>query len=98
MQRSSGIFYAMWLPIVGLSLVGMGLSGAESRHRKLLGIFLLGIVMMGLFFMPACSSSSTTVGTCKGCTPPGTYTVTVTGTDSVNSSLSHSTQFTLTVN
>ena len=96
-HRSSGIFYATWLPIVGLSLLGMGLSSAESRHGRFLGIFLLGIVMMGLFFMPACSSSSTTVGVCSSCTPPGDYTVTVTGTDSVNHNLSHSTQLSLHV-
>jgi hypothetical protein len=97
MHRSSGIFYATWLPIVGLSLLGMGLSSAESRHGRFLGIFLLGIVMMSLFFMPACSSSSTTVGACSGCTPPGDYTVTVTGSDSVNHNLSHSTQVSLHV-
>lgn len=98
LYRSSRIFYAMWLPVLGLSVVGMGLTGAQSRRKKLFGIFLLGLLMMVLFFMPACSSSSTTVHGCVGCTPPGNYTVTVTGTDSANANLTHdSSPLTLTV-
>ena len=91
LYRSSGTFYAMWLPVLGLSLVGMGMTGAESRRKKMLGLFLLGLMMSALFFLPACSSSSTTVGGggCSGCTPPGSYTISVTGTDSANTNLKH---------
>jgi hypothetical protein len=51
-----------------------------------------------LFFLPACGSSKRHV--CTGCAPAGTYTVTVTGTDSVNATLTRSVSpaLTLTVN
>ncbi len=92
-QGSGGVFYAMWLPVVGLSLVGMRFSTADSRRKKLLGFLLLGLIMAALFFLPACGGSSNNGGGgggCTGCTPKGSYTVTVTGTDSVNSALTHS--------
>ena len=102
MQRPSSIFYAMWLPVVGLSLIGMRFSTADSRRRKLLGFLLLSLVMGMLFFLPACgggSSGGGGGGGCNGCTPAGSYTVTVTGTDSVNANLTHSgPALTLTVN
>jgi beta-propeller repeat-containing protein len=97
LYRPSSIYYAMWLPILGLSLVGMRFSSTESRRKRLLGFLLLGVVMATLFFLPACSSSGGGGGGgCTGCTAAGNYTVTVTGTDANN--LSHSTQVTLTVN
>ena len=58
MVRSSSTLYAMWLPVVGLSFVGMRFSTTNTRRRKLLGFLLLGVVMAMLFFLPACSSSS----------------------------------------
>jgi hypothetical protein len=92
----------MWLPVVGLSLIGMRFSTADSRRRKLLGFLLLSLVMGMLFFLPACgggSSGGGGGGGCNGCTPAGSYTVTVTGTDSVNANLTHSgPALTLTVN
>ena len=86
---ATGLVYAMWLPVVGLSLVGMRFSTAGSRRKKLLGFLLLGLIMAALFFLPACGSSSSGGGggSCSGCTPQGSYTVTVTGTDSA---LTHS--------
>jgi hypothetical protein len=94
-NRGAGsIFYAVWLPFVGLSLVGMRYTTAGSRRKKLLGFLLLGVMMTALFLLPACSSSSNGGGGggggCSGCTPQGTYTVTVTGTDSTNANLTHS--------
>jgi hypothetical protein len=101
-QGTGGIFFAMWLPVVGLSLVGMRFSTGDSRRKKLLGFLLLGLVMAALFFLPGCGGSSSTTGGggCSGCTPTGSYTVTVTGTDSVNASLTHAVTpaLTLTVN
>lgn len=73
--RSS--FYAMWLPIGGLALLGTGLT---SRRRKLLGLLLLGLVFTGLIFMAACGGTSSGGGGGHPGTPAGTYTVTVTGT------------------
>ncbi len=55
---ATGLVYAMWLPVVGLSLVGMRFSTAGSRRKKLLGFLLLGLIMAALFFLPACGSSS----------------------------------------
>ncbi len=99
-RNASGIYYAMWLPVVGLSLLGMRFAAPGTRKKKLLGFLLLGLIMAALFFLPACggSSSSGGGGGCTGCTPAGNYTVTVTGTDSVNTSLTHAVDLTLTVN
>jgi hypothetical protein len=105
LHRSSGILFAMWLPVLGLSLIGMRFSAGDSRRRKLMGFLLLGIVMAMLFFLPACGGSSGGGGGggggggCTGCTPAGNYTISVTGTDSANN-LSHTAipDPTLTVN
>jgi len=99
LYRSSSIFSAVWLPIFGLSLVGMRFSSRESRRKRLLGFLLLGVVMAMLFLLPACSSGSGGGGGggCTGCTPAGNYTVTVTGTDDTNASLAHTVSPSLTV-
>jgi hypothetical protein len=98
--RPSSIFYASWLPMIGLSLMGMRFSSAHSRRKKLAGLLLVGLVMTMLFFLPACGSSSHTTPPppCSGCTPAGNYTVNVTGTDS-SANLTHSlaSQLALTV-
>jgi len=95
--RPSNLFYASWLPIVGLSLVGFRLSSTGPLRKKLCGILLLGIAMVALSLLPGCSSSnSTPPPPCNGCTPAGNYTVTITGADA--NKLSHSTPVTLTVN
>jgi hypothetical protein len=86
-----------------MALVGMGFSSARTRRKKLLGFLMIGMVMTALFLMPACgggSSSSTTPppSGCSGCTPAGSYTVTITGTGTDAATTTHSTTVTLTVN
>jgi Beta-propeller repeat len=96
LYRTSRIFYAMWLPIVGLSLIGMRFSSTESRRKRLLGFLLLGLVMAMVFFLPACGGSSGGGhGGCSGCTPAGTYNITVSGQ---GGGATHSAPLTLTVN
>jgi hypothetical protein len=93
------VFYAMWLPIAGMSVVGMGFSTNRSRRKKVLGFLMIAMVMAALFIMPACGGSSGGGGGgggCAGCTPAGSYTVTITGTDA--SATTGSTQIMLTVN
>jgi Beta-propeller repeat len=69
-----GTGYAIWLPILGVGLMGVGVS---RKRRMLLGIsfaFLLGIALL----QAGCSSKSTTTTTTG--TPAGNYTVTVNAT------------------
>jgi hypothetical protein len=69
-----GITYALWLPILGVGLMGAGVS---RKRRVLLGAFFALLLGMALL-QAGCSSSSTTTTT-NG-TPAGTYTVTVNAT------------------
>ena len=93
-RRSSGFFYAMLLPLGGLTLLGAGFS---SRRKKVLGLLLLFLVISGLVFMGACGggSSSGGGGGGGGGTPAGKYTVTVTGTSGTLTA--QTTTFSLTV-
>ena len=55
-------FYALWLPIPGLALIGFGLSSGGSRRKRLLGFLLLWAALAALIIIPACggNGSSTT--------------------------------------
>jgi hypothetical protein len=95
------VFYAMWLPIAGMSLVGIAFGSAHSRRRKVLGFLMIGMVVAGLLLMPACGGSSSSGGGGGGGgggTPAGSYTVTITGTGTDTNTTTQSTQVTLTVN
>jgi hypothetical protein len=77
-QRSSRIFYAFWLPLPGLALVGLSVGSGGSRRKRLLGLLLLGLLLTGLVITPACVS---TVHLGNVGTPPGQYSIAVTGVD-----------------
>ena len=85
-------FYATWLPVGGLSLLGMGV-GASKKRRRWLALGLLGLLAAILLLQPGCGSSSQ--ATTSGGTPAGTYTITITGT---NGTVSHNTTVRLIVN
>jgi uncharacterized repeat protein (TIGR01451 family) len=73
--RIGGPFYAMWFPVSGLTLIGVGVGGKESRRRRvLMGILLAGFFALVLF-QSGCGSSSS-VTTTTG-TPAGTYNFSV---------------------
>jgi hypothetical protein len=74
--RRSGLFYAVWLPIVGMALLGR----FGSRKKKL-GFLLVLLALSGLMFLAACGGGGGNGGGGGGGgTPAGTYTITVTGT------------------
>jgi hypothetical protein len=75
--RHSSIFYAFLL-IPGIALTGFGLASPKSRRKRLSGLMLIGFVLTGLVAMPACVSY-THLGNVG--TPPGQYTVSITGID-----------------
>jgi hypothetical protein len=77
-QPSSRIFYALWLPVPGLALAGLSFGSRRSRRRRLLRLLLLGLLLTGVVVTPACVS---TVHLGNVGTPPGQYTVTLTGVD-----------------
>jgi hypothetical protein len=79
-MRRSSFFYALWLPICGLALIGAGVSRG-SRKKKLLGMLPLGLMLSGLIFLAACGGGGSQGGDDgSGSTPAGTYTITVKGT------------------
>jgi hypothetical protein len=93
---SSRIFYAMLLPLGGMTLLG---ASGVSRRKKALSLLLMLLVVSGLF-LTACGGGTSSSGTpggggTTGGTPAGSYTVTVTGTS--GSLIAQTTTFTLTV-
>lgn len=78
-------FYAVWLALPGLTLLGVG-AGSNRRRRRILGIFLFCALFALLLLQPACSGSNTQLPVSG--TPAGTYPVTITavsGTDTKSS-------------
>jgi hypothetical protein len=75
--RHSKLFYA-FLVVPGIALTGLGFGSRSSRSKRLFGLILLGLVVIGVVAMPACVSYKHlgNVGT-----PPGQYTVVITGVD-----------------
>ena len=86
----------MFLPLSGLALIGTGFGCANSRRKRVLGFLMLYAILAALLLLPACGGGGTHPAP-HGGTPPGTYNITVTGTDGT---LSHSVAppLTLTVN
>jgi hypothetical protein len=75
-------FYAIWLAVPGLALLGVG-AGGNRRRRRILGIMMFCALFAMLLLLPACSHTNTQIPVSG--TPAGTYTITVTaasGSDS----------------
>ena len=68
-------FYAIWLMVPGLTLLGVGIG---DRRRRIAGMFFLCALLSLLLFLPACSKT-TTQAPVSG-TPPGKYSVIVSAT------------------
>lgn len=88
-----GSFYAAWLPIGGLSLVGLGIGAGRKRRRWLAGAVLC-LIAGAILLQSGCGSSSSSP-TPGGGTQAGTYIVTITGSAGTGSS--HNTQVQLVV-
>ncbi len=90
-RRSAGrVFYAFWLGIPGLALVGVGASasGRKKGRRTLLGFLLLLAVGSSILILPSCNSTTAT-STSNLVTPKNTYTITLTGVDNNGNSPSN---------
>lgn len=90
-NRGTGMFYAMFLPIGGIALLG---AGSSSRRKRLFGFLLLGVILLGLLMLPACGGGNNGGGG-GTTTPPGTYNIAVSGQ---GGGAAHSATLTLKVN
>ncbi|HEX9110160.1 MAG TPA: S8 family serine peptidase [Terriglobales bacterium] len=87
------IFYAVWLPMTGLGLIGMAVMTMPGKRRRASAIVLTLLVVGVLMLVVGCGGSSHQPA--DNGTPKGTYTVTVTGT---SGNVTQTTTFSLTVN
>ena len=94
----STIFYALWLPLPALALIGAGLSTTSRLWKKLLGWLLLGMIVAAIMVTIGCGNSTNTSSSVTS-TPKNTYTFTISGTDQNKLAPSNGTQsISLTVN
>jgi len=76
-------FYALWLSLPMLGLVGIGAAVGSAKSRKVWGLLALFILIGALALLPACSNTNSTVNTTtpNGITPANTYSFTIVGVD-----------------
>jgi hypothetical protein len=88
-------FYALWLMVPGMAVLGIGIAGkrrGRGKMSRLLGLLTLSMLFALVALQPACHGG-TTPPTVSG-TPTGTYSPTVTAT---SGTLTQSASFSLTV-
>ncbi|MGP0017541.1 MAG: hypothetical protein ACLPHP_03135 [Candidatus Sulfotelmatobacter sp.] len=76
-----GSFWALWLPLPMLAVVGLGAAAGGKRSRKAWGMLGLFVLSGTLFLMPACGNTSPQQHTPNGVTPNNTYAFTISGVD-----------------
>jgi hypothetical protein len=76
-------FYALWMPVPMLALVGLGAAVGGKRSRKAWGVLALLVIGGALFLTPSCATTSNTTSTTtpNGVTPNNSYTFTLLGVD-----------------
>ena len=87
----SAIFYALWLPLPALALIGAGLSTTIRLWKRLLGWLLLGLIVSGIMVTIGCGSSTSTSSSVTS-TPKNTYTFTISAIDQNKVAPSNGTQ------
>jgi hypothetical protein len=85
-------FYALWVMVPGLAVLGLGSRGRQGRLGRLLALLALCVLFGLIFLQPSCSTPKTQPQVSG--TPSGTYALKVTAT---SGSLSQSQPFQLTV-
>jgi uncharacterized repeat protein (TIGR01451 family) len=88
-----GFFYAFSVPFVAVILFGVRRSSKTPGSRRIVTAFLTALVMMGALIQASCGGGSGG-GSHGGGTPPGNYTITITG---ASGSVQHSINVPLTV-
>ena len=84
-------FYALWLPLPMLALMGLGAASSKKGVRKVWGLLALFVVAGSLLLIPACANNTNTTRTTNpnGATPNNTYTFTVKGIDAQGNTASN---------
>jgi len=82
LSRASSRFYAFWIPIPMLALLGIG-AATGRRSRRACALLAVFVIAGSFLLMPACgnSNSGTSTSNPANQTPPNTYVFTLTGVD-----------------
>jgi hypothetical protein len=91
-------FFALWLPLPMLALLGVGTAVGRKRSR-VWGLFGLFVIAGLVLLVPACSTTTTptAINSTDIITPNGTYTFTVTGIDENGNQASNGTASAITL-